>query len=397
MTEPIPVRRRPRLLFIDDQRDVARTLAKLLKPLAVECKFADDGETGLRRLQSEVFDLVIVDLRMPPSEWGGLWLLEQLAEHQITATTLVLSGEAGQTETIQAMRLGAEFVVKHDAQVELGDRVRKALADAAGLRWKFATTDLPSPLSIPLTRMALRADEIHKLRAAVGCVEAVYRFVALAVSAACGCLGREMLIGSLASPSMGTWQGMCRRLLDDLRPSTLRRWREFVVGNAANEITALRNDLHHGADPTVRWAQEHLPVVGDWLDQFIALARHWPHISLVVPGTLEYAGGRFLVDVATISGNASNVSSIRLSRDKPPETGHVHVLMEDGSLIDMWPLVLAERGDMPGRWDVFVLDSYRPDGHGVEVATGKLRYLDLERGKRTMSPAHVVSDIRYGK
>ncbi|MFC0030114.1 response regulator [Micromonospora chaiyaphumensis] len=395
MTEAIPVGRRPRLLFIDDQREVARTLAKLLNPMPVECRFADDGEAGLRRLQSEVFDLVIVDLRMPPAEWGGLWLLEKLAEHQITANAIVLSGEAGQAETIKAMRLGAfDFVVKDNAQAELCDRVKEALGEAARLRWQFAATDLPSPLSIPITRMALRSDEIHKLRAAVSCVEAVYRFAALAACAACGRPGRSLLVDSLAGPSMGTWQHLCRRLLDDLPSSALRRWLEFIVGTTANEITTLRNDLHHGADPTQRWAQEHLPLVGDWLDQFLALARYWPHVSLIVPGALEYKDGRFLVDAATISGNASAVGSVRLSRDQPVETGHVHLLTE-GSLVDMWPLVTAERGEMPGRWNVFVLDSYRNSGSRAETATGKLRYLDLERGERTTSRATVVEDIRY--
>ncbi|KAB1160104.1 response regulator [Micromonospora sp. AMSO12t] len=394
MTEPIPVARRPRLLFIDDQREVARTLAKLLNSLSVECRFADDGETGLRRLQSEVFDLVIVDLRMPPVEWGGLWLLEKLAEHQIAANAIVLSGEAGQSETIKAMRLGAlDFVVKDNAQAELCDRVKEALAEARRLRWQFAATGLPAPLSIPFTRMALRNDEIHKLRAAVICVEAVYRFAALAACAVCGPSGRNLLVDSLASPSMGTWQHLCRRLLDDLPPSTLRRWLEFIVGTTANEITTLRNDLHHGADPTRRWAQEHLPIVGDWLDQFLALARYWPHISLIVPGALEYKNGRFLVDAATISGNASAVGSDRLSHDKPLDAGHVHLLAE-GSLIDMWPMVLAERGEMPGRWNIFVLDSYRNSGSRAGTATGKLRYLDLERGERAMSPATVVEDIR---
>ncbi|MEU4530352.1 response regulator [Micromonospora ureilytica] len=394
MIEAIPVGRRPRLLFIDDQREVVRTLAKLLNSLNVECRFADDGEAGLRRLQSEVFDVIIVDLRMPPEEWGGLWLLEKLVENRITANAIVLSGEAGQVETIKAMRLGAlDFVVKDNAQVELCDRVQEALTDASRLRWQFATTELPAALSIPFSRMGLRTDEIHKLRAAISCVEAVYRFAALAASAACGRSGRDLLVEFLGSPSMGTWQHLCRRLLDDLPDSAIRRWVEFLSRSTADEITTLRNDLHHGADPSRRWAQERLPIVGDWLDQFLALARHWPHVSLIVPGALEYSGGRFLVDAATISGNASTVGSVRFSHDRPLDTGHVHLLTEN-SLVDMWPLITAEQGEMPGRWSVFVLDSYQSSGSRAAAATGKLRYLDLERGERAISSANVVEDIR---
>lgn len=395
MTEPIPVRRRSRLLFVDDQRDVARTLAKVLDPLGVECRFADDAELGLKRLQSEVFDLVVVDLRMPPTEWGGLWLLEKLAEHEIMANTIVLSGEAGQSETIRAIRLGAmDFVVKDNAGEELHDRVSAALTEAARLRWEFAATDLPTPISVPLTRTALHTDEIHKLRAALSCVEAVYRFAALAASAVCGLAGRKLLIDHLTRPSMGTWQTLCRRLLGNVPTSALRRWLEFLDGERADEMTALRNDLHHGGDPTPAWARERLPTVGGWLDQFVALARNWPHISLVVPGKLEHTGGRFVVDLANIAGNASAVRWEPRVSEKPLEAGHAHLAVGEEPPIDMWPLILAEPGNMPGRWNVSVLDSCRSKNSRASADTDKLRYLDLTLGERTVSSARTVADVR---
>ncbi len=70
-----PRRRRPRVLFVDDQREVATTLSGLLASEGVECRFADNGEAGLERLLAEVFDLAILDLRMPQGDWGGIWVL----------------------------------------------------------------------------------------------------------------------------------------------------------------------------------------------------------------------------------------------------------------------------------------------------------------------------------
>src|SRR6516225_3102487 len=72
--------RRIRVLFVDDQREVAKTLSGLLPRDTVECRFANNGEEGLARLLNEVFDLAVVDLRMPPGHWGGLWLLQELSD-----------------------------------------------------------------------------------------------------------------------------------------------------------------------------------------------------------------------------------------------------------------------------------------------------------------------------
>ena len=38
--------RRARILFVDDQREVAKTLSGLLPRDAAEYRFVDDGETG---------------------------------------------------------------------------------------------------------------------------------------------------------------------------------------------------------------------------------------------------------------------------------------------------------------------------------------------------------------
>ena len=72
--------RRARVLFVDDQREVAQTLSGLLPRDMVECRFANNGKEGLARLLNEVFDLAVVDLRMPPGHWGGLWMLQQLSD-----------------------------------------------------------------------------------------------------------------------------------------------------------------------------------------------------------------------------------------------------------------------------------------------------------------------------
>lgn len=121
-----------RILWIDDQEDVARTIASapLLEPHAFF--FSKSAEDGLQAVRDDRFDLVLADLSMPPGRWGGLWFLEQLQASGIGhPPVIVVSGEGGQLETIKALRLGAsDYVIKEHAAEELASRIQSSLAAA---------------------------------------------------------------------------------------------------------------------------------------------------------------------------------------------------------------------------------------------------------------------------
>jgi signal transduction histidine kinase/DNA-binding response OmpR family regulator len=55
----------PRILVVDDDPHVARTLVDLLGFHGHEAERAESGELGLERLQEKAFDLVILDVRLP--------------------------------------------------------------------------------------------------------------------------------------------------------------------------------------------------------------------------------------------------------------------------------------------------------------------------------------------
>lgn len=112
-----------RVLWADDQLDVAATLSRLM-PSEAEITYVPDGNAAMDAIIRDSYDLVILDLAMPPGDWGGLWVLEQLASRGIEIPIMVLSSEGSQTETIKAMRLGADYVRKEDAAIELAERVR---------------------------------------------------------------------------------------------------------------------------------------------------------------------------------------------------------------------------------------------------------------------------------
>lgn len=375
MAELAPARRRPRILFVDDQRDVARTLSTLLAPLGAEVRFAEDGESGLRRLRAEVFDLVLVDLAMPPDDAGGLWLLRQLTEYGIGTPVVVLSGQEGQEDTIEAQRLGAvDYVVKHKATEELFEIVTEVLADAALARWQRATTRLPAPVAIPLVGSRLQADALHRLRDGIHCVEAIFRFTALAAASA----HRDLLAEHLARPpSMGTWRALCRALVGRGVPPVFDGWLDAVADRSAGDLVTVRNDVAHGAGHTPAWARERQIEVDDWLALFVTSATTRPAPRTVMAGKLEHTGDGFVVDMADLAGSATAVAWEHLRVAEPLRKDRVHLVVDGAPPVDLWPLVLAEPAGRPGQWVVLVLDSV--------TRKDRLRYLNLAHGTRVDS------------
>lgn len=389
--------RRPRLLFVDDQREVATTLSGVLASDGVECRFADDGETGLARLMSEVFDLAVVDLRMPPGDWGGLWLLRELTRRGLRVDTLVLSGEAGQSETIEALRLGAhDFVVKDDASSELAERVGDALALGAKSRAEFAAGQLPTPIALPYQRMQVPQDSEAQLRASLSTAEAAVRFCALAaiaVTRSAVPLDR-FLVDRLARPSLGTWREVCRHLRPKVQEHAIGRWVEAVCVADGDALVRHRNDTVHGGGVPAGGVDQALADVLGWLDFFVLSARSGVPLELVVPGPMTFTGAAYKVDVSALAGASHAVASTQTETATPLVTGRAYLRAAD-DYADMWPLVLADGGPA-GAWDVSVLDGFHQARRNETSATQRLKYVNCGTGTRFTSQERVLSELGGG-
>ncbi|HXL38954.1 MAG TPA: response regulator, partial [Myxococcales bacterium] len=61
---PDASRPRPRILIVDDQRNMRTTTALVLRQQGYEVFEAESGEAALSRLLAEPFDVVLTDLKM---------------------------------------------------------------------------------------------------------------------------------------------------------------------------------------------------------------------------------------------------------------------------------------------------------------------------------------------
>ena len=62
-----------RLLIVDDDPEIALTLAEMLEPDGHAIDIAENGAEALERLAGQSFDLIISDLRMPELDGPGLY------------------------------------------------------------------------------------------------------------------------------------------------------------------------------------------------------------------------------------------------------------------------------------------------------------------------------------
>ena len=99
------------ILVVDDEPAIRENLEVLLSEANYKVTLADSGIDGLKKLESDLFDLVLLDVMMPDK--NGLEVLEEI--HQSSPETAVIMITAFGTieNAVQAIKLGAvDYVTK---------------------------------------------------------------------------------------------------------------------------------------------------------------------------------------------------------------------------------------------------------------------------------------------
>ena len=79
----------PKILIVDDQRNMRTTLAMMLRGLGYEVEEAADGIEGSERGTTGAFDLVLTDLRMGNKD--GIEVLRSIKEKQPMTEVIVMT------------------------------------------------------------------------------------------------------------------------------------------------------------------------------------------------------------------------------------------------------------------------------------------------------------------
>ncbi len=111
-----------KILVIEDDRTVGQYVKRGLEEHRIHADLVDDGMEGLRLASGGLYDLLVLDLRLPGMT--GLEVLRTLRDRGVTTPVLVLTAQDAVDFKVQALRMGADdYVTKPFAFEELLARV----------------------------------------------------------------------------------------------------------------------------------------------------------------------------------------------------------------------------------------------------------------------------------
>ena len=114
---------KPRVLLVEDDRELAGMLAELLADEGYETDAAHDGQRGLHLGLTGRYDVMIIDRRLPVLD--GLELLARLRARAVTTRVLVLSALGELADRVGGLDAGADdYLVKPFEAEELLARLR---------------------------------------------------------------------------------------------------------------------------------------------------------------------------------------------------------------------------------------------------------------------------------
>ncbi|HET9076623.1 MAG TPA: response regulator transcription factor [Acidimicrobiales bacterium] len=95
-----------RILIVEDELVMARSLARGLHAEGYFVDVATDGEQGLSRALSEPFDAVILDLMLP--KMNGYTVTRKLRDSGVRVPVLMLTAKQGEFDQTEALDTGAD-------------------------------------------------------------------------------------------------------------------------------------------------------------------------------------------------------------------------------------------------------------------------------------------------
>ena len=94
-----------KILVIDDERPIRKTLCEILEFEKFEVDQAENGEDGLKMAQENEYDVILCDIKMPKMD--GMEVLEKIKELDYDSTIVMISGHGTIDTAVDALKKGA--------------------------------------------------------------------------------------------------------------------------------------------------------------------------------------------------------------------------------------------------------------------------------------------------
>jgi DNA-binding response OmpR family regulator len=238
MTTDSPATREPRVLLVDDDRELCQMLSEYLDAEHFDVKSVHDGGEALAELQAGEFEIVILDVMLPSV--GGLDVLRKLGASYPTPV-LMLTARGDDVDRIVGLELGADdYLSKPFNPRELVARIRAILRRASS---RPARGGAPDELSVGPITLNSGTRQVHVAEKPVALTGAEFRVLELLMRSAGQVISRD----SMTEQALGRKLAAYDRSIDT-HISNLRRKLELEAGKNP-EIKNVR-----GSGYTLTWA-----------------------------------------------------------------------------------------------------------------------------------------------
>ncbi len=148
-----------RILIVDDEPSIRKVLSAHLRKFGYEIDTAEDGAVAKEMLQSDPFNLVVSDLRMPNVD--GLDLLGWTRDEYPGLPVILITAHGTVDTAVEALKRGAfDYITKPFDRDELHGIIAKALATEERNAQRL-TAEPGNPFDIIGTAASMR--EVYKL------------------------------------------------------------------------------------------------------------------------------------------------------------------------------------------------------------------------------------------
>lgn len=161
-----------RVLLVEDEKGLVRTLTDCLTGEGYVVETAADGEVGSQRAMEENFDLLILDVMLPKK--NGFDILRDLRQQGNTTPAIMLTARGQVIDRILGLKLGADdYLTKPFDMGELLARMEAILRRVVAADQPLAETYIFGDIRIDFSRaevtragqpVELAAREYHLLR-----------------------------------------------------------------------------------------------------------------------------------------------------------------------------------------------------------------------------------------
>src|ERR1700689_1954324 len=230
--------REPRVLLVDDDRELCQMLSEYLDAEHFDVKSVHDGGEALAELQAGEFEIVILDVMLPSV--GGLDVMRKLGASYSTPI-LMLTARGDDVDRIVGLELGADdYLSKPFNPRELVARIRAILRRASSRSPRGGTTDELNVGPITLNAGTRQVHVAEKPVALSGAEFCVLQFLMRSA-------GQVISRDSITEQALGRKLAASDRSIDT-HISNLRRKLELEAGKNP-EIKNVR-----GSGYTLTWA-----------------------------------------------------------------------------------------------------------------------------------------------